>query len=111
MPEKRVELRDTVAEMLPEPVIIIGYLEHQLDLVSKVALDLSKLIDQTNMSEGEKNRLVALQDVLVNSSVDFDNMSHPLQSYKIPKAIELKKDTRDVQLRYQNALMREGLFG
>lgn len=107
---KRTELRNIVEKMLPEPVIIIGYLEHQLDLVSQVALDLSELVDQTNMTEDQKSRLVNLQDMLKHTSVDFTALEHPLQSYKLPKAVQLKQDTRDVQLRYQGALMREGLF-
>lgn len=108
--DKKQELRETAKEMLPDPIIIIGYLEHQLDLISKLVTDLASLIDPNNITPEVQKRLDMLNGLLNYSSVNFDNLTSPLESYKIPKAADLKSYTRKVQKRYLQKQIEEGIF-
>lgn len=108
--DRRKELQGIAKDMLPDPIIVIGYLEHQLDLMAKVIEDLTKLVDTSTMTAEEKNRIQALQGLLEHSSIDFEDLDNPLQSYKLPSAKGLKKRTRDVQRRYLEKQQKEGLL-
>lgn len=110
MEERRKELQEIAKDKLPDPIIIIGYLEHQLDLMVKVVSDLASVVDTSTMTQDQKDRLLLVEDFLQQSSVDFDDLSNPLQSYKLPKAKELKIYTRDIQKRYLMKQQKEGLL-
>jgi hypothetical protein len=108
--EKKRELRKVAEAMFPEPIIIIGYIEHYIDLMGKVIEDLSSVVDTSQLSPEQQERLNKLKEFLQYSSVDFNNISDPLESYKLPSALQLKADTRNIQRRYLEAQLREGIF-
>lgn len=110
MSDRREELRNIAKDMLPDPIIIIGYLEHQIDLMAKVISDLLPLVDTASLSPDAQTRIEKLNEILTHSSVDFNNINSPLESYKIPTTVQLKGDTREVQKRYLNTQVKEGIF-
>lgn len=100
------ELRRMVAEELPEPVIILGNLEHQIDLISELVRDLSgvvKAIDPDLISEGVQKKLDVLDKLLAVSSINTENLDHPLTKELLDGAIGLKGYTRIQQRRYLKA--------
>lgn len=107
--EKRNELRDIAQSQLPEPIYTMAYMEHQLDLMGQVLLDLAQ---SAQFEEGspEASRVAALEAVMSKSSIDFDSIEHPLQAYKIPKTVEFKDRTRRVQNRYLQAQIENGII-
>jgi len=106
--DKKQELREVAASQMADPVITMAYLEHQMDLMGQLIIDLS---DGVELPPEKAARLEMLKSVMQNSSVDFNDITNPLQSYKIPTMTEHKKQTRLIQYRYLQAQMREGLFG
>lgn len=108
--EKVQELRSIANNQLQDPVIIIGYLEHQVDLLGKLVLDLAQVVDQTKITPEVAGRLTALNGLMAHSSVDFENITDPLQAYKLPTCIGVKSYTRRIQDQYLRAKLREGLF-
>jgi hypothetical protein len=106
---KKEQLRLVAKEHLPDPIIVIGYLEHQLDLVSQLIVDLSE--SGVTLSPEAIDRVEKMKVLLNYSSVNFEDIDNPLESYKLPNAEGLKKHTRKVQERYLNAQIREGVFG
>jgi hypothetical protein len=109
MSDKKVELQDIAKDNLPDPIIIIGLLEHQLDLMGQLIIDLAG--DKSELSIEIQGRLDRLQGLLNYTSVNFEKIDDPMEAYKIPKATEIKGVTRKVQRRYLEAQMREGIFG
>lgn len=111
IPKKsRDELQSIAMKALPDPIVTMGYMEHQIDLFGKVVSILAhKAMD--SLTEDEQKLVRMLDDILSHSSVDFNDISNPLQAYKIPKAIETKRYTRNVQSQYLQSQIREGLFG
>lgn len=105
---KKEELREIAKSMLPDSIIVIGYLEHQLDLIGRLVLDL--FANQTSLSADVQSRLNDLNQLLQYSSIDFSNITSQLESYKIPNATALKEETRKIQKKYLDAQIREGLF-
>lgn len=106
--DKKRELRETAKNMLPDPIIIIGYMEHYIDLIAKLVVDLAE--SGVELPPEAQERLEKLKSMLQHSSIDFNNMDDPLESYKLPRSEELKKYTRTVQKRYLIAQMREGVL-
>ena len=106
--DKKRELRETAKNMLPDPIITIGYMEHYIDLIAQLVVDLAE--SGVELPKEAKERLEILKSILKYSSVDFNNLDDPLESYKLPKSEELKKYTRIVQKRYLVAQVREGVF-
>jgi hypothetical protein len=106
--EKKKELEDIAKEMLPDPIIVIGYLEHQLDLTAQLIVDLA---DSITLTPEAQERLDKLKSLLQHSSINFLDMESPLEAYKIPNAVALKQQTRKVQEKYLKAQIREGVFG
>lgn len=100
-------LRETAKSELPDPIITLAYVEHQMDLMAQLIVDMAE--SQTLSAEATE-RLNMLKQLLEHSSVDFANLADPLQAYKIPKAIEYKENTRDVSIRYLMAQIRERVF-
>lgn len=112
MEDKREILRETAKDMLPDTVIALGFMEHQLDLIGQLVVDLLEIVDTTaEIDPAVRTRVDMLKGLLNYSSIDFNNLASPFQSYKIPKATEVKGITRQVQLRYLEAQQREGLLG
>lgn len=97
---------------LDDPIIIIGYLEHQLDLQGKILHTLAEEVKASGVQLSPAlQTLLDLQNQFVsNSSVDFDNMTDQMQSYKIPRAIEKKARTRRVQMMYLLKQKEEGML-
>lgn len=108
MPDVKQELLETAASMLPDPVKTIALLEHQIDLIGQIVLDLA---DDATLSEAAQERVIMLQLIMEHSSVDFEHIEEQLHAYKIPKAIEKKAYTRLIQERYLQAQIRAGVFG
>lgn len=108
---RQKELIQVVTEHLPDTILLISHLEHQIDLLTIIIKDLSTIVDQTKITEKTQERLTMLDGLLTNSSVNFDDLNNPLEAYKIPKTQELKNQTRKVQERYLKKQIDEGLFG
>lgn len=88
--------------------VVLGYFEHQVDILTQVVKDLSALVDTSQLPDDAKARIDSLNTLLQYSSVDFDNINSPFENYKIPKAVEMKQIIRAIQLQYLNAKSREG---
>lgn len=108
MMDKKEELRKIAGELLPDPLITMAYVEHQIDLIGQIVIDLA---ESASLNPEQQKRLDMLKGVMKHSSIDFVNIKHQLQSYKIPKATEYKERTRSVQERYLQAQIKEGVFG
>lgn len=109
MMDKKEELRKIAGELLPDPLITMAYVEHQMDLMGQLILD---VIESTGveLSPEAEARVEMLQELMKHSSVNFERIQDQLQSYKLPKAIEYKERTRTVQDRYLKAQIKEGVF-
>lgn len=108
MVDKKDELRENAQAMLPSPIITLAYVEHQMDLMSQLIIDLSEGV---TLSVPAQQRVDMLKTILQHSSINFGNLTHPLESYKIPKTAEYKAETRVVGARYLQAQIRAGVFG
>jgi hypothetical protein len=106
------KLENIVEEVMQRQVgntaILLGYLEHQVDLLSKLVQDLAEIVDTTKITPEVQERLDKLGEVMTNSSIDFDNLEDPMQSYKLPGTVATKGKLRDVQLRYLQAKANRG---
>jgi hypothetical protein len=111
MEDKKHELRQIAEKSLPEVIVALGFTEHQIDLMGRLILDIVEGLDPASLSPETVERVEMLKQLIYYSSVDFEDLSNPLQAYKIPKAIEVKEKTRDIQGRYLNAQLRAGVFG
>jgi predicted translin family RNA/ssDNA-binding protein len=110
MADRKEELRDVVKDLLPEPVIALGYTEHQIDLMAVIIKELAALIDPANITPELQRKLDMLELLIAHSSVDFNNLDSPLEGYKIPGAVNLKAYTRQVQGKYLKKQLEEGLL-
>jgi hypothetical protein len=108
MADKREILRETAKTMLPDSIITLAYVEHQMDLMAQLIVDMA---ESANLTGPALDRLNMLKQILEYTSIDFENLSQPLQAYKIPKTTEYKKNTRVVGEKYLLAQVREGVFG
>lgn len=108
--ERKKELQDIAKSNLPDPIIILGFMEHQIDFMAKIIEDLVGVVDTSTLTEEQLGRITQLKEFLKASSVDFDDLSNPLQSYKLPKALQVKTETRDIQYRYITKQIDEGLM-
>lgn len=110
--DKKRELQEVTKKLLPDPIIVIGYMEHYIDLIAKIIIDLTDSLVESDieLSQEAQDRLEKLKSILQYSSINFDDIDNPLEYYKIPKSEELKKYTRFVQKRYLDAQIREGIF-
>lgn len=86
---------------------LLGSLEHQLDLALKLAVDLSKLIDQDTIPNDVKERLEVADRLLTHQSLNFENLNNPIDNSKLDTAIERKSLLRNVQSLYFNKLIEE----
>lgn len=107
MNKRKEELAEAAASMLNEPIITMGLMEHQVDLIAKVVLALA---EKYPLDEQDQQTVESLKSVMRFSSINFNNLEHPFESYKIPKVIEGKERTRMVQEKYLQAQLREGLL-
>lgn len=110
MEQKKTELQTVVENMLPPTVVVIGYMEHQLDLQGQLLLDIIEELGG-ELSPEMAERVNRMKQFMAFSSIDFENIENPLEAYKYPNALNLKQGTREIQRRYLNAQIREGFFG
>lgn len=112
--QQHSQLRKIAESHLPPTMIILAYMEHQMDITAKVVDDLVTTLKEggalDNMSVEQLERVENLRGLLRHSSVDFDNITDPTQSYKIPKAIDNKETTRVVQDMYLRAQQDRGIL-
>lgn len=108
--DKKEELRQAAIDMLPDSILSLAYVEHQLDLTGTAVLMMADMF-KDQMTEEQMKVIEMLREVLKHSSIDFENIKDVLQSYKIPKTIESKSNTRSIQEQYLLAQIREGVFG
>lgn len=108
--DKKQELEEILGKALPNPLIVLAYMEHQVDLASQLIVDIAEATGVTLSAEAE-NRLSLLKDLLAQSSIDFANITDQLQAYKIPNAAALKGLIHRVEDKYLQAQIREGVFG
>ena len=106
----KAALQKSANEMLPDTTVTLGYMEHYMDLIGKIVSSLAHK-EASNLTDEEKDLVEKLDSMLKYSSIDFDNLNDPLQSYKVPKAIEAKQRTRMVQRKYLQAQITKGVFG
>lgn len=100
--EKRPEelVREQITQEIGNESIVLGYFEHQVDLLMQVVKDLAGAVDTEQLSEDAKQRLGMVDQLLAHTSVDLAHLDSPYQAYKIPKAIETKKRLRTIQAQY-----------
>lgn len=101
------ELREIAQAELGDPMITIALLEHQIDMITMLALELAE--GQKLSDQGEIVR-DALKQLMRFASIDIENIDHPYQSYKIPRMTREKMHTRYIQQMYLNAKLNEGLL-
>lgn len=114
MPGRKEELQDVAQkkyEELGAPVILTAYLTHIIDLQAQLIKDLAGAVDQTKLDQVAKDRLTLLDQVAAASSIDFANITSPLENYKIPGAVDIKTKANILMDEYIQALAREGLLG
>lgn len=116
MAKEKDQILDEIKNRMPDIVQTLGYMEHQIDLITKFNVDLLYLLTQTTglvdpaqLPAGLVERLEQMEFLLESSSVDFDNLTHPMQNYKIPKAKERKDLIRQIQQRYVSLVYERGL--
>ncbi|MCR8633499.1 hypothetical protein [Paenibacillus radicis (ex Xue et al. 2023)] len=108
--DREEELRETAKAMLPDAIISIAYVEHQMDLIGSLVKDLFTLVDPDKITEDIQQKLDVLAGALQYSSIDFNSMDDPLQAYKLPLMIEKKAETRIVQTKYLQKKLQEGIL-
>jgi hypothetical protein len=96
-------------EIGPTPMLL-GYMEHQQDLIGQLVLDLVAIADPAKITPDMQKRIEKLNDVMQHSSINFSDLENPLESYKIPDLIRIKQQIRLLQIEYLQALVREGVF-
>lgn len=107
--DKKEELQKIVEDLLPSPVIALAYMEHQVDLLTQLVVDLVAATGATLPADAA-NRLTLLKSLLAQSSIDFSNITDQLQSYKIPNAVAMKAFIHKIEADYLAAQIREGVF-
>jgi hypothetical protein len=101
--QQKKELRQIVSQLLPDSVLVLGNMEHQLDLVSGIVKDLSIAIQEIAPDKLPPNfadKIEALDKFLTQSSLDFNQLKHFLYAELINGAINMKEYIRVVQARY-----------
>lgn len=88
--------------------ITLAFMEHQLDFVTKLVISLADRVSDLN--DEEKMIVESMKATIQHSSVDFQNMDHPYESYKVPAMVKQKSDTRLLNKRYLDAKVRNGVF-
>jgi len=100
-------VRKDVEDNIGDPLNLISYLEHLIDLQSFIILKLSDAIEPTLLDIQTKELLGYLGQFNALSSVDWNDLDSPFQAYKIPVALEKKKYIRDIQKIYLDARLKE----
>ena len=100
-------VKKDVEDNIGDPLNLISYLEHLIDLQSLLILKLSDAIEPTLLDTQTKELLGYLGQFNVLSSVEWNDLSNPFQAYKIPVALEKKKYIRDIQRIYLEARLKE----
>jgi len=90
-----------------DPLNLISYLEHLIDLNSHIIIKLSETIDPSLLDEQTQELLNYLKQFNVLSSVNFSDLNNPFEAYKIPVALDKKKYIRDIQKIYLEAKLKE----
>lgn len=116
MSKEKEELLEETKKRMPDVVQTLGYMEHQLDLVTKLTLDIHKILVETTqlvnaeeLTPEQRERFKVAEDFVKTSSVDFDDLPNQLQSYKLPTAIQKKSEMRQIQDRYLQVVYERGL--
>ena len=79
-----------------DPLNLISYLEHLIDLNSHIIIKLSETIDPSLLDEQTQELLEYLKQFNVLSSVNFSDLNSPFEAYKLPVALDKKKYIRDI---------------
>jgi len=111
MAETENPLWDIVARQVNsdvgDPLNLISYLEHLIDLNSHLILKLSETIDPTLLDTQTLELLGYLRQFNTLSSVNFSDLNNPFEAYKLPVALSKKSYIRDIQRVYLNAKLKE----
>jgi len=84
---------------------LTSYTEFNIDLLSKLLLDIIPLLDQTKINSETQNRINILQKIMQYSSVDFTNLDSPTENYKFDGLIQAKEITAEVRQKYIKAII------
>lgn len=88
-------------------------LEYEIDTLASLVLDLIQDLSvlQVPLSSGTSNRIANINEFLTYSSINFVELDagSPYETWKIPYAVGLKKQVRDIQAWYLTTKTR--LFG
>ena len=98
---------DTIKKEMGDPVFLVAYLEHQVDVLTNVVLHLAQAADPA-VVEAIQPQLDALQTIDASSSIDFDNLTSPTEAFKLPMMVHNKQMLRSIQGRYLQRLMETG---
>jgi len=90
-----------------DPLNLISFLEHLIDLNSHLILKLSETIDLTLLDAQTLELLEYLKQFNTLSSVNFSDLNNPFEVYKIPVALDKKRYIRDIQRVYLEAKLKE----
>lgn len=113
MADRKEQLQKVAQKKYDElgaPVIVTAYLTHIIDLQTQLIKDLAGAVDQTKLSTAAQDRLALLDQVAAATSIDFANITSPLENYKIPGAVQIKEKSNVLMKEYIEALAREGLL-
>jgi hypothetical protein len=79
---------------------MVSYMEYATDLIAQVVKDLSGAIDTTTLPQEAQDHLAQLNQLLTVSSIDFANIASPYESFKIPRAMQVKQTIAEVRKPY-----------
>ena len=90
---------------------VLSYAEIQIDIISQLVVDLSKIVDTEKITPDVQIKLDSLEQILKYSAIDFSNLSSIRENYKIPMSVALKSIMRNIQKPYLDIVLgQEGWY-
>jgi len=84
---------------------VLSYAEIQIDIISQLVVDLSKIVDTEKITPDVQIKLDSLEQILKYSAIDFSNLSSIRENYKIPMSVALKSIMRNIQKPYLDIVL------
>ena len=84
-----------------------SYLEYYDDIIAFILKEVISLIDPSKITPEFQAKINILDSILQHASVNLNDISNPLEAYKVQGIIELKDINSELRQLYMNALLSD----
>jgi hypothetical protein len=82
-----------------------SYLEYYNDILAHILIDIISCINSESITPSMQAKIDILNTILEHSSIDINDISNPLEGYKVAGLIEVKDINKEIRQMYMNAIL------